>query len=141
MTQLLEQALAEVQKLSEPDQDAIAALILEELADERRWDEALASLQKAETAIGPHPDILTYKGYVWRKKGDWAQAELFYRQALAMDPNHRGATEYYGELKVLEGDMAGAKVMLAKLDTACTYGCAEAEELRLWIDHGGDPAS
>jgi tetratricopeptide (TPR) repeat protein len=111
------------------------------LINERRWDEALASLQKAETAIGPHPDILTYKGYVWRKKGDWAQAESFYRQALAMDPNHRGATEYYGELKVLEGDMAGAKVMLAKLDTACTYGCAEAEELRLWIDHGGDPAS
>jgi tetratricopeptide (TPR) repeat protein len=111
------------------------------LINERRWDEALASLEKAEQAIGPHPDILTYKGYVWRKKGDWAQAESYYRQALAMDPNHRGATEYYGELKVLEGDMAYAKAMLAKLDAACTYGCAEAEELRLWIDHGGDPAS
>jgi hypothetical protein len=36
MTQLLEQALAEVRKLSAPEQDAIAALILEELADERR---------------------------------------------------------------------------------------------------------
>jgi hypothetical protein len=29
--------------------------------------------------------------------------------------------------------------MLAKLDTACAYGCAEAEELRRWIDHRGDP--
>ena len=111
------------------------------LINERRWDEALVSLEKAESAIGPHPDILTYKGYVWRKKGDWTQAESFYRQALAMSPDHRGATEYYGELKVLKGDMAGAKAMLARLDTACTYGCAEAEELRLWIDHGGDPAS
>jgi tetratricopeptide (TPR) repeat protein len=111
------------------------------LINERRWDEALAALDKAETAIGPHPDILTYKGYVWRKKGDWSQAESYYRQALAMNPDHRGATEYYGELKVLEGDVAGAKVMLAKLDAACSYGCAEAEELRLWIDHGGDPAS
>ena len=111
------------------------------LINERRWDEALAALSKAGAAIGPHPDILTYQGYVWRKKGDWAQAESFYRQALAMDPNHRGATEYYGELKVLEGDMPGARLMLDKLDAACTYGCAEAEELRLWIDHGGDPAS
>ena len=111
------------------------------LINERRWDEALAALDKAETAIGPHPDILTYKGYVWRKKGDWGQAESYYRQALAMNPDHRGATEYFGELKVLEGDVAGAKVMLAKLDAACSYGCAEAEELRLWIDHGGDPAS
>lgn len=111
------------------------------LINERRWDEALAALAAAETAIGPHPDILTYKGYVWRKKGDWTQAESFYRQALAMDPNHRGATEYYGELKVLEGDMPGARKLLARLDAACTFGCAEAEELRLWIDHGGDPAS
>ena len=111
------------------------------LINERRWDDALVSLDKAETALGPHPDILTYKGYVWRKKGDWAKAEDFYRQALAIDPNHRGATEYYGELKVLKGDMAGAKAMLARLDRVCTYGCAEAVELRLWIDHGGDPAA
>ena len=111
------------------------------LINERRWDEALAALSKAEAAIGPHPDILTYQGYVWRKKGDWTQAESFYLQALGMDPNHRGATEYYGELKVLEGDLPGARAMLARLDAACTFGCAEAEELRLWIDHGGDPAS
>jgi hypothetical protein len=36
--------------------------------------------------------------------------------------------------------MAGAKVMLARLETQCRFGCAEAEELRRWIDHGGDPA-
>ncbi|HVN01414.1 MAG TPA: tetratricopeptide repeat protein [Caulobacteraceae bacterium] len=111
------------------------------LINERRWDDALASLDAAEAAIGPHPDILTYKGYVWRKKGDWAKAESFYHQALAIDPNHRGATEYYGELKVLEGDMSGAKALLARLDSACAFGCAEAEELRLWIDRGGDPAA
>ena len=45
MTQLLEQALAQVQQLPQTEQDAIAALILEELADERRWDEAFAKSQ------------------------------------------------------------------------------------------------
>jgi len=40
MTPLLEQAIAEIRKLAAPEQDALAALILEEIADERRWDEA-----------------------------------------------------------------------------------------------------
>ena len=42
MTQLLEQALTEIKKLSEPEQDAIASLILDELADEQRWQESFA---------------------------------------------------------------------------------------------------
>ena len=46
MTQLLEKALAEVTRLPDPDQDAIAALILDELADERQWDEAFARSQE-----------------------------------------------------------------------------------------------
>jgi Tfp pilus assembly protein PilF len=111
------------------------------LINESRWDDALVSLRQAEAAIGPHPDILTYEGYVWRHKGDWSRAEGYYRQVLAMAPDHRGATEYYGELKVLEGDRAGARALLAKLDSLCTFGCAEALELRSWIAHGGDPAA
>lgn len=45
MTQLLEQALSEIQKLPQLEQDAIAALILDELADERRWQESFARSQ------------------------------------------------------------------------------------------------
>ena len=45
MTLLLEQAVAEVKKLSEPEQDAIARLILDELADDARWDDAFARSQ------------------------------------------------------------------------------------------------
>ena len=42
MTELLEQAIARVKQLPETEQDAIAALILEELEDEARWDRAFA---------------------------------------------------------------------------------------------------
>ena len=45
MTQLLEKALTEVYKLPPEKQDAIAALILEELEDERLWDKAFAESQ------------------------------------------------------------------------------------------------
>ena len=111
------------------------------LINEHRYADALAALDRASAAFGPHPDIITYKGYVWRKLGRLDRAEQYYRAALAIAPWHRGATEYYGELKVIEGDMAGARAMLAKLDRQCAFGCVDAEDLRRWIEHGGDPAS
>lgn len=45
MTKLLEKAIAQVNKLSETDQDTIAALILDEIADEQEWDAAFAQSQ------------------------------------------------------------------------------------------------
>jgi hypothetical protein len=51
MTQLLEQALTEVKKLPELEQDAIASLILDELADERRWQESFARSQGQLTRL------------------------------------------------------------------------------------------
>ena len=45
MTQLLEEALKEVAKLPAPEQDAIAAILLDELASEQRWSESFAKSQ------------------------------------------------------------------------------------------------
>jgi hypothetical protein len=42
MTELLEEAIAKLKNLPANEQDAIAAMILEELEDERSWDEAFA---------------------------------------------------------------------------------------------------
>ncbi|MBD2310648.1 hypothetical protein H6G20_03015 [Desertifilum sp. FACHB-1129] len=42
MTELFERAIAIVQTLSESEQDAIAAIILAEIEDEQRWDEAFS---------------------------------------------------------------------------------------------------
>jgi tetratricopeptide (TPR) repeat protein len=110
------------------------------LINEGRYEDAIASLQSARTAFGLHPDILTYLGFANRKLGRYEVAETYYRQALAASPKHKGATEYYGELMVERGDLAGAGAMLAKLDSICEYGCAEADELRRWIDAGHSPA-
>ena len=43
--QLLEEALARVQQLPASEQDAIAQLILDELADEQQWDQRFARSQ------------------------------------------------------------------------------------------------
>lgn len=110
------------------------------LINERRYADAIASLQAAQMSFGAHPDILTYLGFANRKLGRYDVAEGYYKAALAIYPNHRGALEYYGELKVERGDIAGAKANLAKLDRVCTFGCSQADELRLWISLGRSPA-
>jgi Tfp pilus assembly protein PilF len=111
------------------------------LINEHRYAQALVSLQHARAAFGAHPDILTYLGFANRKLGHYDLAESYYRQALAAEPKHKQATEYYGELLVERGNIAGAKVLLAKLDAMCTFGCFEADELRQWIAVKGQPAS
>jgi len=123
-----------------PDQGDQAYADALMLVNQGRLDDAWSALGKAELALGPHPDILTYKGYVRRRMGQTRMAEDYYRQALAMAPEHRGALEYYGELKVLQKDLSGARRLLARLDQVCGFGCPEAEELRRWIAVGAQPS-
>jgi hypothetical protein len=61
MTPLLQQAIAEVKKLSASEQDVITTLILEEFADERHWDETFARshAQLARLAQKVREDIHT----------------------------------------------------------------------------------
>jgi hypothetical protein len=43
MTELLEKAFAEAAKLPEPAQDRLAAQLLQELADDAKWDASFAA--------------------------------------------------------------------------------------------------
>ncbi len=59
MTDLMERALAEINKLPAQEQDVLAAWILEELASERRWMDAFAASQDllaelADEALAEH---------------------------------------------------------------------------------------
>ena len=47
MTQLLEKALHEVAKLPPSEQDALAAILMNELASEKRWAESFSKSQDA----------------------------------------------------------------------------------------------
>src|SRR2546425_12379140 len=71
-------------------------------------------------------------GYSLRKSPnpDFAGAEKFYDEALRIDPKHRGALEYSGELYLQTGDLARAEQRLAVLDKACRFGCSEYSDLK-----------
>jgi hypothetical protein len=51
MTDLLERAFAKASELPEDEQNRIAAALLDELADERKWDEAFESSQNELAAL------------------------------------------------------------------------------------------
>ena len=55
---------------------------------------------------------------------------MAYKKALAIDPDHRGANEYLGELYLQTGDLAKARVRLDKLDGICFFGCEEYDDLK-----------
>lgn len=107
------------------------------LVNSKRYEEAITALQTAERTFGPHPDVLTYLGFANRKLGRLEDAERYYQSALKVAPEHKGATEYYGELKVERGDLDGARQLLASLERICAFGCPEEQELRRWIDAAG----
>jgi len=96
----------------------------------QKYDQAIKQLQDAnETSSADWNNLL---GYSLRKKQppDLLGAEKYYLAALKINPTHRGALEYYGELKLMNNDLPGAEALLARLDKACTFGCEEYSDLK-----------
>ena len=53
-----------------------------------------------------------------------------YKQALTLDPKHRGAHEYIGMAYIQMGQPAKAREHLAALDKICTFSCEEYRDLK-----------
>ena len=83
-------------------------------------------------------------GYSLRKgpTPDFAGAEKFYNEALRIDPKHRGALEYSGELYLQTGNLEMAEQRLAALDKACFLPCAEYSDLKKAVaQYKGSPTT
>ncbi len=94
------------------------------------YGKALKLLQKVVAAKPGNADAWNYIGFSHRKLKKFDQAMTAYRKALAINPAHRGANEYLGELYLQTGDLAKAQERLKKLDDICTFGCEEFDDLK-----------
>ena len=96
----------------------------------KNWSGAIDELKRLNDT--GDADWNNLMGYSLRKAPtpDFAGAEKFYDEALRIDPKHRGALEYSGELYLQTGDLARAEQRLAALDKACTFGCSEYSDLK-----------
>ena len=100
-----------------------------QIAD-KKWAAAIEELKKVNDKGSA--DWNNLMGYSLRKAKtpDYAAAEQFYNEALRIDPKHRGALEYSGELYLMTGDLPKAEQRLATLDKACSFGCEEYTDLK-----------
>lgn len=85
----------------------------------------------------PSADAHNLMGYSLRKTGDFKQALVHYQKALELDPKHKGALEYLGELYVETDQMPKAQETLARLKAVCLRGCEELTDLEKAIAGAG----
>jgi Flp pilus assembly protein TadD len=75
-------------------------------------------------------DVYNLLGFTLRKTGDFKTSLTYYTKALELQPDHKAAREYLGELYVETGNMEKAKEQLAALAKLCPGGCEEREDLQ-----------
>lgn len=110
------------------------------LIKHQQYAEAIPHLNLA-LADKPHSaDILNYLGFTHRMVGDFPGSLEYYKRALAIDPNHKGAHEYLGELYLQMNDLASAQNELSTLASLCPSGCDERDVLTKAIAAYSPPA-
>jgi Flp pilus assembly protein TadD len=121
---------------------AAMAMDAESTDDYKAVDEARAAIKDghynkaidlllAENVKSPrNADTLNLLGYTHRKAGKVEEAFKFYGEALAIEPEHKGANEYIGELYLETDQLAKAEERLKILDGACFLPCEEYDELK-----------
>ena len=96
----------------------------------KEWPAAIEELKKVNDT--GNADWNNLMGYTLRKAGSTnaAESEKFYNEALRINPKHKGALEYSGELYLMTGNLPMAEQRLAALDKACFLPCEEHKELK-----------
>ncbi len=95
---------------------------------------AIEKLDVLLAADAEDADTLNLLGFAHRKQGRLAEALDYYLAALRLEPEHRGANEYLGELFLETGQLAKAEERLAVLDDACFFPCSEYTDLKQAIE-------
>jgi tetratricopeptide (TPR) repeat protein len=113
-----------------PEVNAARALV-----KEKRWEAAIGALARL-AVVEPSADVFNLLAFSQRNTGDFRSALENYMRALALDPDHRSALEYLGELYVQTGEMDKARALLARLEQLCPEGCEEREDLEKAIRDG-----
>jgi len=107
-----------------PDFTSVKAMV-----DAGQYAAAMPQLTALDQAKPGNPDVLNLIGFSLRKTGHPDQALDYYNRALALQPDHRGANEYLGELYLELKQPAKAAERLAVLQKACG-DCEEYQELK-----------
>jgi len=91
---------------------------------------ATKQLRKVIKQEKSNADAWNLLGYSWRKLDKNKKSRSAYAKALKLDPEHKGALEYQGELFIKLGELDKAEANLEKLKALCPDGCQELDNLK-----------
>ena len=98
-----------------------------------RFNEAVPLLKKVVAAEPQNADAWNLLAFSQRKMDDLQDSLANYRKALEIDPDHKDAHEYLGELFLRMGDLKSAEQHLKRLDSICMFGCKQFDQLKAAI--------
>jgi tetratricopeptide (TPR) repeat protein len=102
---------------SQPDLPSMSEV--EADLDAGRWTDAISKLKEIVADETSNAEGYNLLGYAYRKSGNLDLAQRYYTRALRLDPKHKGALEYQGELFVMLGQVDKAKANLDKIEELC----------------------
>ncbi len=117
---------------TEPSTPAPASELTQarQLINQKNWTGAVDMLGSFTRANPGNADGFNLLGYSLRHLKRYDESLAAYKQALTIDPKHRGAHEYIGEAYIQLGQLDKAKQHLDALDRICTFSCEEYRDLK-----------
>ena len=103
---------------------------VEKLLYSERFNQALTQVRLLDNKYPDNADINNYFGFIYRKMGEYGKSSQFYKKALQIDPRHKGALEYQGELFIKTNKREMAEKNLALLKSICGTSCSEYKKLK-----------
>lgn len=100
------------------------------------WNAALPVLQAVVRSHPRDADGHNLLGYTLRNLKRYDESLASYKEALRLDPNHRGAHEYIGVAYVQLGQLEQARQHLAQLERICGLQCEEYLDLKAALAKG-----
>jgi Flp pilus assembly protein TadD len=94
------------------------------------WAAAQSVLEPYAASNPKNADAFNLLGYSLRNLKKYDESLVAYKQALTLDPKHRGAHEYIGIAYIQMGQLDKAKEHLASLDKICAFSCEEYRDLK-----------
>ena len=102
---------------------------VKKLINQKEYSTAYLELVLLPLKSKDEADRQNLLGFTARKDGKLETASVHYKNALKIEPNHRGALEYQGELFLMLGQIDNAQKNLQMLKKQCWIGCLEATKL------------
>lgn len=98
--------------------------------EKKDWSAAISTLEKFVKANPNNADGYNLLGFSLRNAKRYPEAIFNYKEALRIDPQHRGAHEYLGVAYIQNKELPKAKELLVSLEKICGQQCEEYQDLK-----------